>query len=149
MEVTSEINAIAGDLLQRYKDELNKSGHNASGELENTAKYKCEFNGRWFEVSFMLQDYWKYLENGTKAHFPPVEAIEKWIRVKRIIPSTNSGRIPSTKQLAFLIARGISKNGTKPTKLLQKAIDSSDDLINALCDEIIKQLEQEIDKEEI
>ena len=147
MEVTEDIKSIVNDLLQRYKDEIEKSGHSASGELMNTAKYKCTFDGKWFEVTFVLQDYWKYLENDTRPHFPPVEAIERWITVKRIVPSTNSGRVPTTKQLAFMIARGISKHGTKGAKLLQKTIDSSDDLINTLCDALIKQIEQEIEQE--
>lgn len=148
MEVTNEINAIVRDMLGRYQTEIDKSGHNASGELKNTAKYKCSFNGKWFEVTFILSEYWKYLENGTKAHFPPVEAIEKWITVKHIIPTTKSGRVPTTKQLAFLIARGISRNGTKATKLLQTTIDGSDDLINALCNELYKQLNEEIIEQE-
>ena len=147
MEVTSEIQAICADLLQRYKDEIKNSGHNASGNLANSASYKCVVNGRWFEVIFALEDYWAYLENGTKPHFPPIDAIEKWITVKHIIPSTTNGKVPSTRQLACVIARGISKNGTQPTKLLQKTIDSSDDLITLLCDEIIRQLEQELEQE--
>ena len=147
IEVTDEINAIAADLLQRYKDEIKNSGHSASGNLTETASYRCTFDGRYFEIIFRLSDYWKHLENGTKPHFPPLEAIEKWITVKRIVPGTNGKRVPTTKQLAFLIARGISKNGTKPTKLLQQTIDSSDDLINMLIVEITQQLENEINKD--
>ena len=149
MEVTNNINNIVQDLLNRYKKSISDSGHVASGELENTAKYKCDFNGKWFEVSFVLDSTWKYLENGTKPHFPPIEAIERWITVKHIIPATNSGRVPSTKQLAFLIARGISKNGTKPTKLLQQTIDGADDLIDLIIDDLAKQLQEEINNEEI
>lgn len=149
MEVTQEIQSICSDLLQRYKDEITKSGHNASGELENTASYKCMVNGKWFEVTFILQDYWRYLENGTKPHFPPTDAIERWITVKHIVPTAINGKVPTSKQLAFLIARGISRNGTQPTKALQQTLDSSDDLINALCDELIRQLEQEIDEEQL
>lgn len=149
MEVTNEIQDICGELLQRYKDEIKKYGHVASGELENTASYKLSFDGKWFEITFQLADYWKYLENGTRPHFPPTEAIERWITVKHIIPSSRNGKVPTTKQLAFLIAREISKVGTKPTKLLQKTIDGSDDLIDALCDSLITQLEQEIEQEEI
>lgn len=149
MEVTNEITAIVSEWLERYKTNIDTSGHKASGDLQNTAKFKCSFNGKWFEVTFILADYWKYLENGTKPHFPPISAIERWITVKHIIPTTKSGRVPTTKQLAFLIARGISIHGTKPTKLLQKTINDSEDLITALCNEIIRQIELEIDKEEI
>ena len=149
MEVTQDINNICADLLERYKQSLKYNNHIASGNLYNTAKYKCSFDGKWFEVSFILDSTWRYLENGTKPHFPPLEAIERWVTVKHIIPTTNSGKIPSTKQLAFLIARGISKNGTKPTKLLQQTVDGADDLINLIVDEIAKQLQEEINKEEI
>ena len=148
MEVTNELNDIVKDLLQRYKDSIGE--HNASGNLEKSASYRCTFNGKFFEVIFNLQDYWKYLENGTKPHFPPIDAIERWVTIKKLIPRAGSnGKVPSTKQLAYLIAREISINGTKPTKLLQNTINSSDDLINAICDELTKQLEQELDKEEL
>ena len=149
MEVTDNINNIVQDLLNRYKKAISDSGHVASGQLEKTASYRVMFNGKYLEIIFSLQDYWRCLENGTKPHFPPLEAIERWITVKHIIPTTNSGKIPSTKQLAFLIARGISKNGTKPTKLLQQTIDGADDLIDLIIDDLTKQLQEEINKEEI
>ena len=149
MEITQDINNICADLLERYKQSLKDNNHIASGNLYNTATYKTNINGSWFELTFVLDETWRYLENGTKPHFPPVEAIERWITVKHIIPTTNSGKVPTTRQLAFLIARGISKNGTKPTKLLQKTIDGADDLINLIVDEIAKQLQEEINNEEI
>ena len=147
MEVTNEINNIVSELLERYKKAIQDSGHNASGQLAETATYKVNIAGSLLEVVFNLQEYWKYLENGTQPHFPPISAIESWVTVKHIIPTTNSGKVPSTKQLAYLIARGISEHGTKPTKLLQKTIDGSDDLINQLVDEIYRQLEQEINND--
>lgn len=149
MEVTEDIRLIAEEMLNRYKQEVDYSGHKASGDLTNTAKSIVKFDGKYFEIYFNLQEYWKYLENGTKPHFPPIDAIERWITVKHIIPSSNSGKVPTTKQLAFLIARSINRNGTKPTKLLQKSIDNSTDLIDALVDSIINQLQEEINKEEI
>lgn len=149
MEITQDINNICADLLERYKQSLKDNNHIASGNLYNTAKYKCSFDGKWFEVSFVLDEAWQYLENGTKPHFPPISAIENWITVKHIIPSTNNGRVPTTKQLAYVIAREISQNGTKATKLLQKTIDGADDLINMLVELIEKQLEEEIEKEEL
>lgn len=149
MEVTDEIRQIASDLLERYKGAIKDSGHDASGDLAQKATYKVSFNGVYLEISFNLQAYWRYLENGTRAHFPPTDAIEKWISVKHIVPTTNNGRVPTTKQLAYLISRGISQKGTKPTKLLQKTIDGADDLINLLIDELYKQLQEEINNEEL
>jgi hypothetical protein len=147
MEATDEIKTIVGDLLQRYKDEIKNSGHSASGDLEKTARYKLQFSGRYFEVIFQLQDYWKYLENGTRPHFPPIDAIERWIQVKRIVPRTVTDKVPTTRQLAFLISREISVNGTKPTKLLQKTIDGADDLISLMLDEFANQMQEQINEE--
>ena len=149
MEVTGEIKQLVSDLLERYKQSIRESGHDASGELASTDTYKVAFNGKYLEISFNLQDYWKYIENGTKPHFPPMEAIERWITIKHIIPRTNNGQVPTTKQLAYLISRGISQKGTKPTKLLQKTIDGADDLINLVIDELYKQLQEEINNEEL
>lgn len=149
MEITDEIRQICADLLARYKTAVTDGGHIASGNLASTASYKVEVSGKYMELIFVLQDYWKYLENGTKPHFPPIDAVEKWVIAKPIIPRAMSGRVPSTRQLAVLIARGISKHGTKATKLLQNTIDNSNDLIEKMVDEIVKQLEKEIDKEEI
>ena len=149
MEITDEIKQVCSDLLERYKQAVKDSGHYASGDLCNTATYKIKWDGKYFELSFNLEEYWKYIENGTKPHFPPISAIENWITVKHIIPSTNNGRVPTTKQLAYVIAREISQNGTKATKLLQKTIDGADDLINMLVELIEKQLEEEIEKEEL
>ena len=149
MEITGEIRQICADLLDRYKTAITNNGHTSSGNLASTASYKVEVNGKYIELIFVLQDYWKYLENGTKPHFPPIDALEKWIIAKPIIPRAMSGRVPSTRQLAFLIAHRISKHGTKATKLLQNTIDNSNDLIENIVDEITKQLEKEIDKEEI
>lgn len=147
MELSDNIYEICAEILGRYKNALNESGHYASGKLANTAKAVIKWDGKVFELFFNLQEYWKYLENGTRPHFPPISAIEEWINVKRIVPTSRSGKVPTTKQLAFLIARGISKNGTKPAKTLQKTIDCADDLISALVSEIQNQLEKEIDKE--
>ena len=149
MEVTNEIKTICAELLERYKKAVEDSGHVASGGLVNNATYQVMVNGSWLEVSFNLEEHWKYLENGTRPHFPPINAIEQWISVKRIVPRPYNGKVPTTRQLAFLIARGISKNGTKPTKLLQTTINNSDDLIAKLIDELAKQLQEEINKEEI
>ena len=149
MEVTTDIREVAAELLDRYKENIKSSGHNASGDLANTASYNVTFDGRYFEISFNLQEYWRYLEQGTKPHFPPVSAIERWIKIKPLVPRAYKGKVPSTKQLAFLIAREISINGTKANKLLSKTLDESDDLIDRLVEVIEKQLEEEIEKEEI
>lgn len=145
MEVTESIREAATQLLDIYKTEL--ENHKATGKLISTAKVVVGFDGRYFEISFMLQDYWKYLENGTKPHWPPVDAIENWVRAKKLVPRAVNGKVPSTKQLAFLISRGISKKGTEATKALSDSIDQSDAVLERMVEVITAQLQEEIDKE--
>lgn len=151
MEITKEINDICQQLLDRYKQAIKDSDHIASGELANTATFKTRFAGSLFIVSFQLQYYWKYLENGRKPgkKQPPIEPIEKWIEIRHIQPKikTPDGKPPTTKQLAFAIAKSIGKNGIPPTKLLQNTLDNSDDLINQLKDELVKQMEEKLMEE--
>ena len=142
-EITQDMRDICSQILQIYKDNVNK----ASKKLSDTARYTIRWKGKWFEVFFILQDYWKYVEAGTKPHFPPIEAIEEWIRVKPIIPYATEGKVPTTKQLAYLIGRSISKKGTEAYFPLQKSLDESEQLINELCDVIALEIEKEIEKE--
>ena len=151
IEVTNEILQVVNQIADAYRNTLKEEGKVASGNLVNfTTEIKQE--GKWFSIIFNLQDYWKYVENGRAAgKFPPISAIENWISVKPIVPRAINGKVPSTQQLAFLIARGIAKNGIKPTKALQNALDSQvvSNLEDLLCDLIIQQLENEINEEDI
>ena len=147
IKINDEINEICADLLERYKQSLKDNNHIASGNLYNTASYKTNINGSWFELTFVLDEAWRYVENGTRPHFPPIDAIERWIQVKRIVPRTVTDKVPTTRQLAFLISREISVNGTKPTKLLQKTIDGADDLISLMLDELANQMQEQINEE--
>lgn len=147
MKVSQEIRDLAKELLERYKKEIGETGHRASGNLQDSASYKCTFDGKSLEIWFNIPEYWLYLENGTKPHFPPISAIEDWITVKRIVPTAVNGRVPSTRQLAFVIAKSISLKGTQPTKLLQKTIDNADDLIEVILDVLATQLQEQINEE--
>jgi hypothetical protein len=73
---------------------------------------------------------------------PPISAIEKWIEVKPIIPDSRIGKVPTTKQLAFLIARSSGEKGTKGTHALDNTIRSSDDIVDALRSELVTSIRE-------
>lgn len=55
---------------------------------------------------------------------PPISAIEKWIEIKPVLPRPNeNGDLPTTKQLAYLIARKIGLEGTKGRGVLGERIE--------------------------
>ena len=107
-----------------------------SGKLTNTIRAMVTRNGQGYEVALALQDYWKYVEGGSKgrltspagavypAHWPPTNALLEWIRVKPVAPYPDrNGKLPSPRSLAFLIGRKIALHGIEPTPALAQTIE--------------------------
>ena len=123
-DIDTALDSLMNELQNAYASNLIQSGHTASGNLAMNQKHYFVFDGRYYRIYLQLEDYWKYLEYGTKPHFPPVEKIAEWIRIKPVLPRPNAkGKLPTQKQLAFMIARSISIKGTKPNHTLQQTID--------------------------
>lgn len=79
----------------------------------NDVKAMVTEGDRAFEVTINLKEYWKWVENDTRPHWPPPSAILRWVEIKPVIPYPDAkGRIPSPRSLAFLIGRKISREGT-------------------------------------
>ena len=132
-------------MLDLYKNKLVDNNINASNTLHDNASTVIEVNGLTLSVSFNLEDYWKYVEYGRRpGKRPPIDAIEQWIKVKPIVPDPINGKIPSTRQLAFLISRKIGREGTRAQRPLESAVysDNMEMLINQLKNEIIGQMKQ-------
>lgn len=116
----------AKTLVSRYRANLIDDDSFAYGNLYEHIEYKVAVGDWNFDVIITLEDYWKYVEYGRKADgkMPPISAIEKWIEAKPITPQVQNGRLPTVKQLAFLIARSIGVKGIPAKKGFQKAYDS-------------------------
>jgi len=56
----------------------------ASGNLKDQAEVEIFAEEGHIELYFMLMDYWQFLENGPKPHWPPIKPIEQWIIQKGI-----------------------------------------------------------------
>lgn len=122
--VMQTLQDYAQEVRNLYQDNLIRSDRVASGKLLNSVEYQVVQNGQAYLVQLRLEDYWRYIEEGTRPHFPPMDKILEWIMVKPVLPRPNAeGDLPTPKQLAFLIARNISRHGTKGTHDLQSAID--------------------------
>jgi len=66
-------------------------------------------------------------EGGAKKHFPNVTALQTWTKRKGIKPKAKVGKKPATanRQLAFLIAREISKVGLKAKNFFKDTVDKN------------------------
>ena len=116
-----------GENVRRgYVNKLIQNGHpTKENTLASTVTSEVIVKGTTYEVVLNLQDYWKYVEEGTKPHWPPVDAILHWVQVKPVIPRPGAdGHIPTQKQLAYLIGRKISEVGTKGTHDLKETTDA-------------------------
>lgn len=136
--LTRVLSSYGPKLLDTYRLNLSESGHIASGKLKDSLEYKVEWSGGLVELSISLEDYWKYLEDGTKPHWPPPDKILQWIRVKPIAPRPMSnGKLPTQEQLAYLIGRKISQEGTQGSKDLRKSEDTIWDLFERDVDDAL------------
>lgn len=131
------------ELKIEYENNLLDSDRVASWDLINNIEIVTSFEGYDYWIGFNLKDYWKYVEYGTKPHFPPVDALLRWIEIKPVLPYPNSrGKLPTPKQLAYLIGRKISEVGTEGSHDLAEANKTIhqkyEELIQMALDEDVK-----------
>jgi len=131
-ELQKVLQDLANDIRDNYKEHLQyndrytergvPSGY--SKRLIDSVTTQVVVGDNAYEVTMTLNDYWKYVEDDTRPHFPPVSKILEWVNIKPVIPRPDAnGRIPSPKSLAFLIGRAISERGTKGSHDLEKVKD--------------------------
>lgn len=128
-EVLSEFLATLDEYAEKakelYKRKLTDKDINASYKLLNSVETTVKRNDDEFIVSINLEEYWIFVENGRKpGRFPPIDKILEWVRIKPVIPYSDSrGRLPTEEQLAFLIARKIAEQGTEPKRVLAETVE--------------------------
>ena len=143
--------------IDAYRSGLDAKNANASRDLYNSLNFEVKIGKQSISLDILLNDYWKYLEYGCKgtetsypdayypAHFPPTKAIEEGIKIKPVIPEQRNGKLPTQKQLAFLIARSINKKGIEPRFIFRDAVDDIwEQLKDALNEAIEKDVENNI-----
>ena len=149
---------ILNNLIERYKTVLKENGKVASGDLLNSIKGEVRVDNNIYKFVINLNDYWKYLENGVNGTAVDnvsihsfngktvnIDAIEKWITVKGIVPHSINNKVPSTKQLAYVISRSIARNGIKSGHYLKNSLQSTD-FIHNIIEEFSKQTNIVINK---
>ena len=104
------------ELRNTLQDSYINDDRIATGDLLNSVEYIIEKDDRQIEVSLQFEEWWKYVEEDTKPHFPPPDAMLNYIKAKPILPKPDrNGKLPTPNQLAYLIGRKISEVGTTGT----------------------------------
>jgi hypothetical protein len=139
--------AVVNDMAKRFVELMQsdyrmkrKVGKNftnavASGTLEKSLKYRLQIKGQNINVSVYAKgkasQYFLARENGRKpGKQPPVDAILEWMRIKPIkLRDKESGKFKKPtealkRQVAFLIARKIGREGIKGWKAFDYAMEN-------------------------
>jgi len=74
--------------------------------------------------------YGEPLETGTKPHFPPVAPIQHWVERKLGITGSEA------RGVAFVIARAISKRGTKGAHMFEKGFQENQAAVLRILEQI-------------
>lgn len=109
--VEAVLHEYAETVRDLYKEKLVEADRLASEDLYNSIGAQVVVNGTEYLVQVRALDYWKYVEWDTKPHWPPVQSLLRWIRVKPVLPRSG-GSVPRPEQLAYLIGRKIAREGT-------------------------------------
>lgn len=120
-------------------------------KLKDNISFTVDIDGNYYNILFKAEEYWRYAEYGRKSgKWPPISAIEKWIDIRHITPYPSSrGKLPTKKQLAFLIARSIGEKGTltTPVYFLGRSLDEdrsywNDQIDKAITEDVYDNIEQ-------
>lgn len=121
------ITEVGTDVVKQLSEAIVDKHKVASGRLLNSLSFEVKQLLTEFQIIFYGEKYFINVEDGRKpGTFPPISAIEKWCRVKRI-----------PKRAAYPIARSIWKFGIKPTPIISDFIDRS-----KVLDDVTKKVEQ-------
>ena len=125
--VSRVLNEFGREFVEVYRNRLASDNVNTTqASLSKSVRHYEVRGSNWIAIDIELLDYWKYVEYGRRAgKWPPLSAIEQWIRIKPIVPRAYGGKKPpTTKSLAYLIARKIGFEGIRPRPLFAKTLDS-------------------------
>lgn len=147
----SVLSVYGEKVKETYRGYLDSEGVNASRSLSDTISVNLDVSGNIYEVSLLLKEYWKWIEGGR----PPTHndgngelrrSILKWIRVKPVIPRPFNGKLPTEKQLAYLISRKIHMYGYSGKGLLKKSLDDNERFIEDIENAMVEDVMENIDK---
>ena len=140
-----KIKSFTTGIVDEFRKVLEDEGINASSTLSKTADVEVEYDGVKIIISLLLEPYWRYVEYGRKpGKMPPIDSIRDWIKVKPVIPDSKNGRVPSTNQLAYMIARKLGREGTPAKHIINKTVytDTTERIMEAIRSEITEQFKQ-------
>ena len=147
-EVQEAIDKFRKYVVQQSRSNLTKQKKNASKSLYNSIKGVSKVNPNSISLYFEMEAHGVFQDKGVsgkekkyntpyyyKSKMPPTKALDKWVVRRGIAPRDAKGRLISRQSLKFAIAKGIFKNGIKPSLFFTKPFEAAYD---RLPDELVE-----------
>ena len=102
--------SLAAEMTLALRKRLLEQGHKATGRGVKSLETRIVPSGDGLLISILGEDYLEFQETGRrKGSFPPISALEKWVKQKGIA----SGK--KAKSIAFAIAKNMQTIGMHST----------------------------------
>lgn len=137
-EVQKALDAFRDHVIRQARSNLTRLKKNSSKRLYNSIDGKVKAMPNSISMEFTMEEYGFYQDKGVsgkekkydtpfsyKSKMPPPSKLDKWAVRKGIAPRDEKGKFINRKSLTFLIARGIYKNGIKPSLFFTKPFESA------------------------
>ena len=143
--IQSILYQVAYDVALDYQTELRSQGISATGALANV-DFEVTIGENSYGISLILQDYWKNVEYGRRpGKFTNITKLQEWIQVRRILPRPMAnGKLPTEKQLTFMIGNSIKEKGIQPKPALANTLRKNENQLNRIKEAVGKSLDKEI-----
>ena len=147
----AQLEDIGKQIAQAYKDKIERKDamvHKVPSPLHEFRWTVGNAGDVWL-LTFNLPKEWAYVEAGRRpGKFPPPDAIRQWIQVKPLVPRAGkNGKVPTIRQLAFLISRKIAEKGISARPILSTTLQDNYSLIDQFTSKVAKAYGREIDAE--
>jgi len=137
-EVQKALDKFRDHVIRQARSNLTRLKKNSSKRLYNSIDGKVKAMPNSISMEFTMEEYGFYQDKGVsgkekkydtpfsyKSKMPPPSKLDKWAVRKGIAPRDEKGKFINRKSLTFLIARGIYKNGIKPSLFFTKPFESA------------------------
>ena len=140
-ETQKQLDKFRKYVIQQAKSNLSKSKKNSSKKLYDSINGVSKVNPNSISLYFEMFDYGVFQDKGVsglkKKHNTPysfkkgvasrqmLANLDKWIVRKGIAPRDAKGRLMNRQGIKFAIAKGIFKNGIKPSLFFTKPFEKA------------------------
>jgi hypothetical protein len=156
-ELEAYLNGFGKYVIQQSRSNLTKQRKNVDKNLYNSLNFEKNVSKNSFQLSFLMEDYGKFQDKGVSGtekkydtvfkytnKMPPVKPLIEWVSKRRFqFRDKKTGKFMSYKSTGFLVAKGIYKNGIKPSLFFTKPFEKA---FQTMPDEVVKAYGLDVEK---